>query len=102
MYWFPPALDHLAPLRIVEADGRVKVLGTRSVREPRLWLVGYGEWTGFASATLIGVNRSARSTVAELVDVLQTELTPSAPGDHGSWQTVRLVPLMYHVQQTPP
>jgi cation diffusion facilitator CzcD-associated flavoprotein CzcO len=81
---FRPAVDHLAPLGVIEADGRVAVAGTRSVREPRLWLVGYGEWTGFASGTLIGVNRSARNTVAELVDVLQTELTPTAPANHGS------------------
>ena len=33
-------------------------------------LVGYGEWTGFASATLIGVGRSARATVDEVVSVL--------------------------------
>lgn len=68
---FRPALDHLTPLGIIEADGRVAVDGTRSVREPRLWLVGYGEWTGFASATLIGVGRSARSTVEQVTDILQ-------------------------------
>jgi cation diffusion facilitator CzcD-associated flavoprotein CzcO len=64
---FRPALSHLAPLSLVDDRGRVEVAGTRSVREPRLWLVGYGEWTGFASATLIGVGRSARSTVDEIV-----------------------------------
>ncbi len=63
---FRPALDHLAPLGIITEDGRVEVVGTRSVHEPRLWLVGYGEWSGFASATLIGVDRSARATVAEI------------------------------------
>jgi hypothetical protein len=68
---FRPALDHLAPLGIIEADGQVAVEETRSIREPRLWLVGYGEWTGFASATLIGVGRSARSTVAKIVEVLR-------------------------------
>ena len=61
-----------------EADGRVAVAGTRNVREPWLWLVGYGEWTGFASATLIGVNRSARSTVAEITSVLQPDPMPAA------------------------
>jgi cation diffusion facilitator CzcD-associated flavoprotein CzcO len=63
---FQPALDHLHPLGIAGEDGRVRVEGTRSVVEPRLWLVGYGDWTGFASATLIGVGRSARATVREL------------------------------------
>lgn len=69
---FQPALDHLAPLGVLEADGRVAVQGTQAVREPRLWLVGYGEWTGYASATLIGVGRSARATVDEIVAMLDT------------------------------
>lgn len=68
---FRPALEHLRPLGVVEADGRVRVQGTRSVREPLLWLVGYGNWTGFASATLIGVGRSARGTVDEVTAALQ-------------------------------
>jgi putative flavoprotein involved in K+ transport len=63
---FRPALKRLEPLGAVEADRRVELRGTRSVREPRLWLVGYGEWTGFASATVIGVGRSARATVEEI------------------------------------
>jgi putative flavoprotein involved in K+ transport len=62
---FRPALSHLASLGIVR-DGRVHVNGTRAVDEERLWLVGYGEWTGYASATLIGVGRTARSTVEEI------------------------------------
>lgn len=64
---FRPALDHLTPLGVLEADGRIQVQGTRAVKEPGLWLVGYGQWTGFASATLIGVGRSARATVDEIV-----------------------------------
>jgi NADPH-dependent glutamate synthase beta subunit-like oxidoreductase len=67
---FRPALQPLLSLGLVDASGRVAVRGTRSIAEPRLWLVGYGEWTGFASATLIGVGRSARSTVAEVVAAL--------------------------------
>ena len=62
---FRPALSHLEPLGVVK-DGRVGVTGTRAVDEERLWLVGYGEWTGYASATLIGVGRTARSTVEEI------------------------------------
>jgi putative flavoprotein involved in K+ transport len=34
--------------------------------ERRLWLVGYEDWTGYASATLVGVGRTARSTVEEI------------------------------------
>lgn len=67
---FRPVLGHLAPLGVLDAAGRVEVRGTRSVREGRLWLVGYGDWTGFASATLIGVGRSARATVEEIAGVL--------------------------------
>lgn len=68
---FGYALDHLAPLGILELDGTVAVHGTRAVREPRLWLLGYGEWTGEASATILGVGRYARSTVAEIADALR-------------------------------
>jgi putative flavoprotein involved in K+ transport len=63
---FRPALEHLRPLGVLEANGRIELQGNRSAREPRLWLVGYGEWTGFASATLIGVGRTARATAAEI------------------------------------
>jgi len=63
---FRPALDHLRPLGVIGENGRVAVRGTRAAAEPRLWLVGYGDWTGFASATLIGVGRSARATVDEI------------------------------------
>jgi cation diffusion facilitator CzcD-associated flavoprotein CzcO len=71
---FRPALDHLAPLGVVSRNGRVEIArggsGTRAAHEPALWLLGYGEWTGFASATLIGVGRSARATVDEIVRAL--------------------------------
>jgi putative flavoprotein involved in K+ transport len=78
---FRPALDPLRPLGVVEPDGRVLVDGTRSVREPMLWLVGYGHWTGFASATIIGVGRSARTTVDEIAAVLRP--TESGEGEGG-------------------
>lgn len=67
---FKPALTHLDTLGIINTEGCVDVEGTRSVREPRLWLVGYGEWTGSASATLIGVTRTARSTASEIAAFL--------------------------------
>jgi cation diffusion facilitator CzcD-associated flavoprotein CzcO len=63
---FRPALGHLAPLGVFDTGGRIAIAGTRAIAEPRLWLVGYGEWTGFASATLIGVGRSARATAEEI------------------------------------
>ena len=70
---FRPALAWLAPLGVVDERGRVAMAGrgvTRAATTAPLWLVGYGEWTGFASATLIGVGRSARATVAEIVEAL--------------------------------
>lgn len=71
---FRPALAHLAPLGVVDANGRVVIVQdgsrARSATEANLWLVGYGEWTGFASATLIGVGRSARAVADEIVTAL--------------------------------
>lgn len=63
---FDAALDHLRPLGVVDEQGHVMTEGTQATLEPRLWLVGYGGWTGFASATLIGVGRTARQTVREV------------------------------------
>jgi hypothetical protein len=67
---FRSALDHVAELGIVGPDGTVELDGTRSVREPGLWFVGYGGWSGPASATLIGVGRSARETVRRIAESL--------------------------------
>jgi cation diffusion facilitator CzcD-associated flavoprotein CzcO len=73
---FRPALTHLRPLAVVDdAQGRARVAvggssGTRSLVEPRLWLLGYGDWTGYASATLVGVGRSARAAVDEIAAAL--------------------------------
>jgi len=53
-------------LGVVDPSGRVATEGTRATTAAGLWLVGYGSWTGFASATLIGVGRSARATVEEV------------------------------------
>ena len=63
---FKPALQHLAEFGIVKPDGKADTIGTKSGNVQGLWLVGYGNWTGFASATLIGVGRSARKTVEEI------------------------------------
>lgn len=73
---FRAALDHLAPLGVLNEHGYVATQGTSAVMEPRLWLLGYGDWTGLASATLIGVGRTARATVAEVVEVLADERDP--------------------------
>lgn len=63
---FRPATAFLKPLQVVQPNGKVKTAGTRATELEGLWLVGYGNWTGFASATLIGVGRYARQTVTEI------------------------------------
>lgn len=70
---FRPALGHLAPLKLRGPDGLIPVRGTQAIGEPRLHLLGYGDWTGPASATLIGASRTARDTVAEIVQNLSGE-----------------------------
>ncbi|MEV0819965.1 ArsO family NAD(P)H-dependent flavin-containing monooxygenase [Nonomuraea rubra] len=63
---FRPALGHLAPLGLRSPDGLIPTRGTQAIGEPRLHLLGYGDWTGPASATLIGAGRTARQLVAEI------------------------------------
>ncbi|MDT0551987.1 ArsO family NAD(P)H-dependent flavin-containing monooxygenase [Urechidicola vernalis] len=62
-------LDHLTSLNIIE-NNRIKTNYTRAIKEPNLWLVGYGSWTGFASATIYGVGKTARQTVNEISELL--------------------------------
>jgi len=69
---FRPALSHLAPLGLRNAQGHVETKGTQAVDEPRLHLLGYGDWTGPAAATLIGVGRPARDAVASLSELLES------------------------------
>ena len=64
---FRPSLDHLRPLGLVEADGRIKVREGRACQEPQLWLHGYGDWTGPASATIIGSGRTAREHAGAII-----------------------------------
>lgn len=68
---FRPALAHLLPLGIIQPNGKINTRGTAAADMPGLWLVGYGQWTGFASATLIGVGRTARKTAEEINAYLQ-------------------------------
>lgn len=63
---FKSALRHLSELGVITSESRVDTAETKSRILPGLWLVGYGNWTGFASATLIGVGRSAKQTVEEI------------------------------------
>lgn len=70
---FNPELEHLAPLDVIEDDSKVLTEHGQSVKEPRLWLFGYGDWVSPASATIIGAGRSARENVPALVEFLKNE-----------------------------
>lgn len=64
---FRPALDHLRGLGIVDAEGKVTLNRQQSVEAPSVWLMGYGNWTGAASATITGAGRVARMASREIV-----------------------------------
>lgn len=65
---FRPALGHLAPLRLREPGGGIRMVGTRVEREPRLHLVGYGP-----SASTIGASRAGRAAARELRTLLAAD-----------------------------
>lgn len=65
---FRAALDHLAPLRLREPGGGIRMDGTRVVAEPRVHLVGYGP-----SASTIGANRAGRAAAREIRELLAAE-----------------------------
>jgi cation diffusion facilitator CzcD-associated flavoprotein CzcO len=68
---FRAALGHLAPLRLREPGGGIRVEGTRAVADPRIHLVGYGP-----SASTIGANRAGRAAVRDI-----RRLLAAGPGE---------------------
>ena len=56
---------------MIEDDGKVLTGHSQSVKEPRLWLFGYGDWVSPASATIIGAGRSARENMPGLIEFLK-------------------------------
>jgi hypothetical protein len=56
----------------INTDGKADTSGTKSKSVSGLWFIGYGNWTGFASATLIGVGRSAKATLEEVTNYITT------------------------------
>ncbi len=66
---FKSNLKHLTPLGVIE-NNRIATKYTRSQKEPNLWLVGYGSWTGFASSTIYGVGKTAKNTAFEINQTL--------------------------------
>ncbi|MFJ8185425.1 FAD-dependent oxidoreductase [Streptomyces sp. NPDC096105] len=70
---FRPALDHLAPLRLREPGGGIRVEGTRAVADPRIHLVGHGP-----SASTVGANRAGRAAVRDIRRLLAGEPAAAA------------------------
>lgn len=66
---FKSSFDYLGNLGIIK-ENRIKTRQTKAIDISGLWLVGLGNWTGFASATLIGVGRYARETVSQIKEFL--------------------------------
>ena len=63
---FKPHLNHLNGLELTWKNGHPVTEGTQSIDASGLHLLGYGDWTGFASATIIGAARTAKSAVADV------------------------------------
>ncbi|MFE9722688.1 FAD-dependent oxidoreductase [Streptomyces sp. NPDC005794] len=64
---FRAAVDHLAPLKLREPGGGIRVEDTRAVRDARVHLVGYGP-----SASTIGANRAGRAAVRSVTRLLDS------------------------------
>ena len=62
---FRSDLAHLAPLRLRESTGGIRVENGRSVRNPRVFLAGYGP-----QASTIGANRAGRTVALQVMAAL--------------------------------
>ncbi|MET9594604.1 NAD(P)-binding domain-containing protein [Streptomyces sp. NPDC006516] len=69
---FRAAVDHLAPLRLREPGGGIRVEDTRAVRDGRVHLVGYGP-----SASTIGANRAGRAAARSVSRLLDLDGVPA-------------------------
>ncbi|MCW2131101.1 ArsO family NAD(P)H-dependent flavin-containing monooxygenase [Arthrobacter sp. VKM Ac-2550] len=70
---FRPDLQHLQPLDLTTLNGIPETdehLATHSTDHPGLFFLGYGDWCGPASATLIGVGAMARDSVKAVAQYL--------------------------------
>ncbi|MFE6157501.1 NAD(P)-binding domain-containing protein [Streptomyces sp. NPDC056486] len=70
---FRAAIEHLAPLRLREPGGGIRIEGTRAAADPRVHLVGYGP-----SASTIGANRAGRAAVRDIQRLLADADAPVA------------------------
>ncbi|MDJ0463704.1 NAD(P)-binding domain-containing protein [Streptomyces sp. H27-C3] len=70
---FRPVIDHLAPLKLREPGGGIRVDGTRAWHDERVHLVGYGP-----SASTVGANRAGRAAVRVITRLLERRAEPAA------------------------
>ncbi|MEU9580161.1 NAD(P)-binding domain-containing protein [Streptomyces chilikensis] len=68
---FRASVGHLAPLRLREPGGGIRLVGTRAAADPRVHLVGYGP-----SASTVGANRAGRAAVREVRRLLGSGAGP--------------------------
>lgn len=71
---FRYANQYLQTLGILDEKFKSETQETKSTAIDGLYFVGYGSWTGFASATLIGVGRSARNTINDITENLKQKI----------------------------
>ncbi|NJC24166.1 cation diffusion facilitator CzcD-associated flavoprotein CzcO [Arthrobacter pigmenti] len=66
---FRAALDHLAPLKLREPGGGIRMDGVRVLKDSRVLLVGYG-----SSASTLGATRAGRAAAMQAVRQLGAEV----------------------------
>lgn len=64
---FRASLDHLAPLHLREPGGGIRTDGVKVVKDPRVFLTGYG-----ASASTLGANRAGRAAATAVMEQLKS------------------------------
>lgn len=64
--------SYLKSLIQTDERGIANTTESKSLDVEGLWLVGYGGWTGYASATLVGLNRTAKLTVQQIEEFLES------------------------------
>ena len=66
---YAPSLSHLSPLLSVDLDNPAELIAegsrTRCAGVP-VWLVGYGDWCGWGSGSIVGVQWTAEEAVSEV------------------------------------
>ena len=63
--------SYLRDLVKLDNRGNASTMESKSTEMEGLWFVGYGNWTGYASATLIGINRNVKQAIQEVQSYLE-------------------------------